>query len=216
MKKLAIGCLIVIVVAGIAGAIALYYVSRQFTSTLSQVAEVGAVAEIERGVRNQAPYSPPSSGELTAAQVEKLVQVQSQVRTRLGERFTEMERKYKELSEKTEATALDLPQLMAAYRDLAAAWVEGKRVQVDALNATGLSLEEYRWIRSQAYAALGIPVMDVDIARIIEDAKSGRTSSMPGAISGSLGASGPEGNKALVEPHREQLERSAALAALGL
>jgi hypothetical protein len=58
--------------------------------------------------------------------------------------------------------------------------------------------------------------MDVDIARIIEDAKSGRTSSMPGAISGSLGASGPEGNKALVEPHREQLERSAALAALGL
>jgi hypothetical protein len=216
MKKLAIGCLIVLVIAGVAGAIGFYYVYRQFRSTVTQFAEVGQVAEIERGVRNQNAFSPPESGELTSAQVEQLMRVQAAVRNRLGERLAEMERKYKELASKTEATALDLPQLVAAYRDLAAAWVDGKRAQVDALNDAGLSLEEYRWIRGQAYQALGIPLMEIDVARIIEDAKSGQTATPPGSVSGSFGASGPETNRALVEPHRQQLEESVALATFGL
>lgn len=216
MKKLAIGCLIAIVVVGIAGAIGAYFLYRQVRTTVTQFAEVGSVAEIERNVRNQTPFTPPSSGELTAAQVQKLVQVQSQVRARLGERQAELERKYKELSEKREATALDLPQLIAAYRDLAAVWVEGKRAQVDALNAAGLSLDEYRWVRGQAYQALGIPIVEIDVARIIEDAKSGATGNQPGSIAGSFGPSGPDSNRALVEPHKEQLENSVALATFGL
>jgi hypothetical protein len=216
MKKLAVGCLLAMLVVGIAGAIGAYFLYRQFRSTVTQFAEVGSVAEIERTVRNQEPFAPPSSGELTAAQVDRLVEIQTQVRARLGDRFAEMEEKYRALSEKRETTALDLPQLIAAYRDLAAAWVEGKRAQVDALNAAGLSLAEYRWIRSQAYRALGIPIVEIDVARIIEDARNGATSEQPGSLSGVFGPEGSERNRALVLPYKEQLENAAALATFGL
>jgi hypothetical protein len=67
-----------------------------------------------------------------------------------------------------------LPELISAYRDLAAAYVDAKRAQVDALNLAGLSLDEYRWTRSRAYAALGMQLMDVDVSRIVEDVKAGR------------------------------------------
>jgi hypothetical protein len=216
MKKTAIGCLAALVVVGVAAGIGSYYVYRQVRSTVTQFAEIGSAAEIENGIRNQDPFSPPASGELTRAQVEQLVQVQSRVRTRLGERFAEMEARYKALADKTEPTAVDLPELIAAYRDLAASWVEGKRAQVDALNAAGLSLLEYRWVRGQAYQALGIPVVEIDVARIIEDVKSGQTGTQPGTVGGSLGPGGPEANRTLVEPYRKQLESSVALATLGL
>src|SRR5919106_24049 len=70
---------------------------------------------------------------------------------------------------KASATVVDLPELISAYRDLAAAYVDGKRAQVNALNRTGLSLEEYRWTRSRVYHALGMSLMDVDVSRIVED-----------------------------------------------
>ena len=216
MKKIAIGCLIVVVVVGVVGAIGAFFLYRQVRSTVTQFAELGSVPEIERTVRNQSSYTPPESGELTPSQVERLVRVQTRVRNRLGERVADMERKYKELLEKKEATAFDLPTLIAAYRDLAASWVEGKRAQVEALNEAGFSLAEYRWVRGQAYRALGIPMMEIDVAQMIEDAKSGQPTQPPGTISGSFGPGGPEQNQKLVEPYRKQLENSAALASFGL
>jgi hypothetical protein len=216
LKKLAIGCLIVLLLVGAVVAGVSYYAYRQARAMFSQFAELGQVPQIEQGVRNKEAFVPPASEELTATQVERLVRVQSQVRQRLGERFGELERKYKTLIEKKDATIADAPALLAAYRDVAAGWLDAKRSQVDALNDAGLSLQEYRWIRDQAYKALGVPYMDFDVSKIMEQIRTGGTVVEPGRIGGAIGPSGPESNRNLLEPHRKRLEDNLPLASFGL
>ena len=101
-------------------------------------------------------------------------------------------------------------------RDLAAMFVDAKRTQVAALNDAGLSLGEYRWIRSAAYQAIGAPYVDVDFARIAIDAKNGRQSQMPGSFEGAFKGAAPPANVTLVEKFRKRLEDNLALASFGL
>jgi uncharacterized membrane protein len=216
MKKLAIGCGIVVLVLGIVGAGAAYYLYRQVSSTVAQFAELGEIPDLERNVRNQAPFTPPASEELTDSQVQKLVQVQSEVRRRIGERIKEFEAKYKTLAEKNDANIADAPALLRAYGDIARTWLDAKRGQIEALNATGLSLDEYRWIRDQAYRALGQPFVDLDIAKIVDEARRGIASETAGQLRGSMGPAGPESNRALIERFKKELEENLALASFGL
>ena len=216
MKKLAIGCAVVLVLLGVVAAGVGYYVYRQASSMFAQLRELDRLPEIERGVRVQSTYTPPASGELTVVQVERLVKVQETVRQRLGQRFTELEAKYKTLIDKKEATAADVPALLGAYRDMAAAWMEAKRSQVDALNTVDMSLAEYKWIREQTYRALGVPYMDFDVSRIIEHIRSGRANIEPGQIGGSIGPSGPDSNRKIIEPYKKRLEENLPLASFGL
>lgn len=216
MKKLAIGCGVIVLLGCLALGGAAYYTYRQARSMLAQFAEIGQVAEIERGVRVTSAYVPPASAELTAGQVERLLRVQDSVRTTLGARFNELESRYKAFADKKEPTMADAPALMAAYRDLSAAWMAAKRSQVDALNQAGLSLEEYRWIRDQVYRALGVPYMDLDVARIVDQIRQPSATVTQGEIRGSVGPAGPEANRRLIEPYRKQLEQNLALAAFGL
>ena len=88
---------------------------------------------------------------------------------------------------------------------------------MDALNQAGLSLAEYRWVRSQAYQAVGMPVMSVDIAQVIDGATRGESSpEPPTALEGSFGPAGPPQNQSLIEPFKKRLEDNAALAIFGL
>lgn len=216
MKKFAIGCGIALLLTGMAAAGVAYYVYRQVSSTFTQFAELGKVPEIERDVRNQQRFEPPVSAELTEGQIAKLLQVQTTVRQRLGERMNTFTAKYKDLTEKEEASVTDAPQILKAYADLAVAWLEAKRTQVEALNAVGLSLDEYRWIRDQAYRALGMPFIDFDLGRLAEDAKRGVSSPGAGRLRGAIGPAGPESNRALVAPMKQQLTDNIALASFGL
>jgi hypothetical protein len=216
MKKLAIGCGVALLLTAIAAAGVAYYVYRRVAPTVSQFSQLARVPDIERSVRNQTAFVPPASGELTAAQVEKLVRVQSEVRQRLGERMAGFEEKYRTLAEKKEATYADGPALIRAYGDLASTWVDAKQAHVDALNAAGLSLDEYRWIREQAYSALGIAYVDLDLRKLGSDARSGRPSDPAEQMRGSLEPSGPESNRLLVEKHRKVLADNVALASFGL
>ena len=215
MKKLAIGCGVVVLVLGVAGAAAVFYVYRQVSSTVTQFAQFAQVPDIEKNVRNRAAFTPPDSGEITEAQLEKLVQVQTQVRQKLGQSIAAFEAKYKALSDKKDATIADAPAIMNAYKDLAATWLDAKRAQVEALNAVNLSLDEYKWIRDKAYQALGQPFVDLDVAKIVEAAKGG-VSAQPGQVRGSLGPEGPEANRKLIEKVKKLLEENLALASFGL
>ena len=216
MKKLAIGCGVAVLVVGIAAAAVSYYVYRQVAGTLAQFAELSQVPDLERTVTNRAPFSPPASEELTESQIEKLVQVQSEVRRRLGERMKEFDAKYKTLSQKNNADLTDAPAVLRAYGDIAKAWLDAKRGQVEALNTAGFSLEEYRWVRHQAYRALGLPFVDLDFTKIIDEARRGVNSDSAGELLGSLGPDGPEANRQRIERFRKQLEENLALASFGL
>ncbi|HEX7088380.1 MAG TPA: hypothetical protein VF198_18620 [Vicinamibacterales bacterium] len=221
MKKLAIGCgialLVFLVVVGVGG----YYLFNKASETLGDFATLREIPEIERGVRNTAAHEPPGSGELTAEQVSRYVQVQRQVRERLGARVEELNRQYAALSERMdrdEGTVLDAPQVIAAFRDLARVFVDAKRTQVEALNDAGFSLAEYAWVRRQVYAALAIPFVDMDISALIRDLRHGQVSPDTGRTSfdGVREGEVPEKNRALVEPHRKLLEDNAPLAFFGL
>jgi hypothetical protein len=216
MKKLALGCGIVLVLLAAAGAAVGYYVYRQVSSTVAQFAELGQIPQIERGVRNRSVFAPPASGELTKSQVERLLQVQSAVRERLGARVAELEKRHKQLIEKEQANALDIPEIIAVYRGLAATWVDAKRKQVEALNDAGFSLEEYRWVRARAYAALGVPFLEIDVSQLVDDVMSGRTGSDPAEMRGAFGPEGPAANSSLVAVFKKQLEENLPLASLGL
>ena len=83
--------------------------------------------------------------------------------------------------------------------------------------AADLSLDEYRWIRDQAYRALGQPFVDLDIAKLVEEAGRGVTSSdTVGQLKGAIGATGPEVNRKLIERVKKVLEDNLALASFGL
>lgn len=215
MKKLAIGCGLVVLVLGAAAVGVTYYGYLKVRSAVSELAELGKIPEIERGIRVKAPFAAPASGELTAKQVESLMLVQTRVRERLGRDLAAFERNYKALAEKKQATITDVPALMSAYRDMAAAWLNAKRAQVEALNDAGLSLQEYRWIRAESYRALGIPFADVDFARIAEQARSGGTIQAEAPIAGASDP-GAAANLKLVERYRKQLQDNVALATFGL
>lgn len=218
MKKVAIGCGIVVLLFAIVGIGVSWWLFRKVSTTVSEFAAMSEVPALERSVRNTTAFEPPESGELTAPQLERLTKVQAAVRQRLGARFAEMEKKYKEfMVDGRDATALDIPQLLSAYRDLASSWIDAKRAQVEALNEANFSLDEYKWVRSQAYAALGLPIMEIDVAQIVEDIKAGKTTDVGrGQLRGAVGPSGPETNRKLVEAVKKQLEDNVALASLGL
>ena len=216
MKKLGIGCGIVVLAMGLVVMGVGYYGYLKVRGTVTQFAELAKLPEIERQVRVRTPFAAPASGELTGSQLDRLIQVQKRVHDRLGENVARFERTYKALAQKKEATATDLPALMSAYRDLAAMWLDAKRTQVAALNDAGLSLDEYRWIRSSAYQAIGAPFVDVDFARIAEDAKRGAQTAMPGSFEGAFRGTAPASNVKLAGKFKKQLEDNLALASFGL
>ena len=215
MKKLLIGCAVLLALVAVGGTIGSYMVYRKVSSTVSGFAELATIPELERSVKNRTPFQAPASGEVKPAQLDRYMSVQQKVRSRLGTRVAEFERKYRTLLAKDSATVTDAPALISAYRDLATAYVEAKRVQVDALNEAGLTLDEYRWVRRQAYAALGMPMMDLDMSQLVHEVQSGRTPTSPVATT-PLGPSGSPARLKLVEPHRKTLEANAGLAFFGL
>jgi hypothetical protein len=215
MKKALIGCgfLIALLIAGSFGAS--YFVYHRVSSAVAGLGQLRAVPALEASVRAKGPYVPPASGEVSERQIARLLRVQQAVRARIGARGTELERKYHDLMQKREASVADMPQLVSAYSDLAGVYVDAKRVQADALNAEGLSLDEYHWIRKQAYAALGIPLADRDLAQMVEDIKAGKTPQTPmSAIP--IGPSGPPATRQLVKPHEKALTDYMPYAYFGL
>ena len=75
MKKLGIGCLVALVLLGGLGLVAAYLIYDRVYKPASEYVgsfkELGAIAELERGVKNTAPFAEPTSGELNEELVER-------------------------------------------------------------------------------------------------------------------------------------------------
>lgn len=225
MKKLVVGCLLVAVLLTVLAAVAVYYVwdyvspvVRTVTDVTEGVTRLGSVAEIEAGLKNVAPYTGPESGELTPAQVDRFLRVQRQVRLALGERGEAFAAKYREMTAtKPDGTPTvpSLPQLLAGVRDLSSVYLDASRAQVQAMNAEEFSRAEFSWVRARVYQAAGLDAVRYD-AREFEDvleavARGAKveapTVRLPDA---------PARNRALVQPHADEVTAWLPMAVFGL
>jgi hypothetical protein len=222
MNKVAIGCVGFLAVGVAGGAGASYYAYHKVSAAVAPVTALASLGDIERSIRKQGPHTPPASGEPTTAQVDRLLAVQQAVRAKLGTRAEEFYQRYRRYFEPVNGAKAQLggpaDSAMMGLRlslEIAGIYVDGKRAQVDALNRLGMSLEEYRWTRSQVYSALGLPFMEIDIPAIMAEVKEGRQP-VPRAFDPKSARSAPPAVRRMVEPHRKVLEDNVGLAFFGL
>ena len=223
MKKLAIGCGILLVVLLVGGAVASYVIYNKVKSTVAEFAALGEIPAIERGVRNSATFTPPESGELTEAQVARYVKVQGQVRTLLGSRFDEFKTKYAELSKRMDNDQGNVLDVARRHRRVQATWrstyVDAKKAQVEALNRRDFSLERVplgapAGVRCRRHAGDGLRRLEGHRRRDIGQVAPAAAG--PEAGRARIEPTGPEVNKTLVAPHKKLLEDNAALTFFGL
>src|SRR5687768_12426768 len=83
VKKILVGCLIVLVVAAIGLGVAGFYAYRwarpMIESTASYLDRARELSRLADRITNKSPYVAPEKGELTAVQVERFVAVQTRV-----------------------------------------------------------------------------------------------------------------------------------------
>lgn len=216
LKKLLIAAVVLVALFVVAAGAVTYFVYQKVAPTIAQFSELSTLPDIEKSIRNRVRFDPPATAEISDRQVEKLVAVQSQVRKRLGARVEAMEAKYKALAEKKDASLADGAELLRAYGDLASTWIDAKRAQVEALNAADLSLEEYQWIRQQAYRSLGMAFADLDLKKMVDAAKQAVPEDVSDQLRGSISPEAMAANRARLEKFKKVLEDNLALAAFGL
>ena len=217
MKKVLIGCLALVLVLGIGGAIGAYYfVWRPAKAAYAEFSKLKAVPKLNEQVQKKVAFTPPPSGELTQADVDRFLRVQTTVNTRLGSRADELAKKYR-LMENIPNEKRSVTELISAYRDLAQILLDGKRFQVDALNENNFSLDEYKWTRTQVYAAANIPV-EIDLEKLFTAIAEGDTKAIEKGVKPTRDQAipVPENNRALVTPHQKLLTDRAGLVMLGL
>ncbi len=209
MKKVLLGCGILVLVLGIAGSIGAYYFVWR---------PARAIPKLNQQVRNTAVFAAPSDNLLSSQLFERYLQTQRTIQTTLGQRADELKAKYQLLERsRGSGTPPTWAELTAAYKDFAGLLVEAKRAQVDALNQSGFSLAEYDWTRHRVYEAAGIPV-DLNFEKIVREIAEGTLSGAKRepAPKPSDPAPVPEANRTLVAPHVKELTDRAMLAAFGM
>lgn len=221
MQKLLIGCLVIVVLCAVGLGIAGYLGYRAAQPALQQAREyvtnlgrLSELSDLEQQIANRSTFSAPASGELTEAQVEDFVRVQTHMRQGLGSRMQEIEAKYKGLSSDSERQPTP-SELFSALGDVAGLFVDARRYQVEALNAEGLSQAEYDWVKGRVYAAAGMQIASgFDLRQIEQMARDG--AAQVGVEPLEVPSPDvPDKNRELVKPHMEQMKDWLPLAFFG-
>jgi len=214
MKNVLIGCSVVLLLVVIGGGtLAWIYVVKPGMEVAGEFTQLSQeFEEADARIENQADYTPPQDELLDEAQVDRYLAAQRSIRATLGGRLQELEEKYKAFEQPDGGkVVMGFDDIMGAYGDFFSLLAEAKRAQVEALNAQGFSLAEYRWTRNHVYEALGQPVGQFSV----EDGLSIEQFTKDGSGRDSVPAA-PQPNVELVEPHREELMEMVALAWFGL
>jgi hypothetical protein len=218
MKKILAGCLIVLVIAAIGVAAAGYYAYRVMRPVIDNAAtymdKAREVAKLGEEIKIKTPFEPPASGELTEAQVERFLAVQTRVRSELSDKWEQIEKKSKEIRAKADANSKDwtLAEFTSVFSDIANIWVEARQSQVKALNIQRFSESEYEWVRRRVYEAAGVQLAgQIDLSRI-EKLAGDQGVTVPQVELPKV----PEKNIALVSPHAAKIKEWIPMAALGL
>jgi hypothetical protein len=218
MKKLAIGCGIVLLL-GMIGVTAAFYYVYYYVSTKTQeyaqaARQFAQIAELDKRVTNKASFHAPSNGELTEEAVRRFVAVQESMTAKLGPRIQELTEKSNELQRRQQAEHRDATpvEVIGVVKDLAGLILQAKNAQVEALNASHFSLDEYDWVRRHVYAAAGVAVAPISLDNLTDPIKYGASVSEARSLSADV----PPRNKALVEPYLTKLNDWAPYFFFGL
>jgi hypothetical protein len=175
MKKLLVGCLVILVLGGVVLAIGSYWLYRAASPLIEDarnyVQGMSQLSDLERKIENTSPHTPPASGDLTEDQVQRFVRVQQHMRSALGQRMTEIEEKYRHLRSDTESIVpVAITDLLSGLREITNVYVDARRYQVEALNTERFSQDEYAWVRDRMFQAAGMEVTSrIDVEKL-EDA----------------------------------------------
>lgn len=204
-KKVVIGCLAAVVaVLAIGGGLAYYYVVRPLTNTVKAGVELTRIADLERQVTNKSSFRAPADSLLSERDVERFMQVSNSVINGLQSRASELEAKYKGLSNGNPSVR----EVINAYADIIQLVVSAKELQVRALNSAGFSLEEYAWVRNAVLEATGHSIAQVNLTALaqgnLEEQGSQRILNVP------------EQNVELVAPFADRIGEYVGLAMFGL
>lgn len=218
MKKILAGCLIVLVIACVGFAAAGYYAYRAMKPVIdnasSYMDKAREVTKLGEDINIKTPFEAPANGELTQAQVERFIAVQTRVRSDLSDRWSQIEKKSREMREKADRKSQDwsLSEFTAMFSDIANIWVEARKSQVKALNIHKFSEAEYEWVRRRVYEAAGVELAgSIDLSKIESLAGRGGVT-VPSIELPKV----PEKNLALVKPHAAKIKEWIPMAALGL
>jgi hypothetical protein len=217
MKKLAIGCAVVIVLCMVGfGAVAyyVYYKAHQYMASMQEF------AELDTKVTNKASFPEPSSGELTDDQMRRFVSVQETMRTKLGPRLEELSAKQKQFEalQKSEHRDASFSEVMTAVSSLLGLIKDAKTAQVEALNASNFSLKEYQWVRGQVYTAAGMAFAQVNfnnLQNLQDSLKDGANNNSSRDLE-RMAREVPEKNRQLVQPYAEKMKDWVPFAFFGL
>jgi hypothetical protein len=222
MKKILTGCLIVAVIAMVGLGVAAFYAYRAMKPVIENASNyMDKAREITRlgdEIKIKTHYEPPKNGELTAAQVERFLAVQTRVRTDLGGQWAEIEKKSADLKAKASGRSQDwtFAEFTSVFSEIGSIWVSGRKSQVNAINIQRFSEEEYEWVRARVYEAAGVELaggMDLSKIEGLARENAGRSGvDIPKMDLPEV----PAANVALVKPHIAKIKEWIPMAALGL
>jgi hypothetical protein len=171
-KKLTLGCLGLGLLVLILGGYFIYtLLVKPVAGGISTLRDIHGANE---RIVNRAPYQPPATGEMTAAQVERFVSVQTAIRQGLQEKFSEFQNKYEEIGDDWERRDPTIREFTNVMGDALKLYAVAKRLQVNALNREGFSLEEYHFVRQSFYHALGVELLNYNLDLIAKAASEGK------------------------------------------
>jgi hypothetical protein len=202
--------------------VAVFYAYRMakpmIDSATNYMAAANEVARLGDLVANKSDYTPPTGGELTAAQVDRFMAVQARVSDELKGRWAEIEAKSEEFRKRSEqgTKEVTLSELRDMLSSIGSIWIEGRRVQVNALNIHKFSEDEYSWVRLRVWEAAGMELAgSIDMSAIEDLARQGAGQAnveLPEVPPAQV----PEANIRLVKPHMAKLKAWMPMAVFGL
>lgn len=217
MKKLLIGCLVILVLGAVVIGVGSYFLYRAASPLIQDARNylegMSQLGEIDRQITNRASYTAPGSGELNDAQVQRFVRVQQHVRGQLGQRFKEIESKYEYLRSSNNPS---VTELLSSLREITGVYVDARRYQVEALNKENFSQDEYSWVRDRVFEAAGMEIGSrIDIEKLSEAIRNG--TGLEGVSTENIPRPDvPAKNRELVKPYVGQMDEWLPLVFFGL
>jgi len=210
MRKFAIGCgsvLLVLLLAG--GGVAWWFLGRPALAVYNAVRDAQRIEAIYHDPRIREAYQPPADGILEEGQVERWLAVQEALKVGLADKTGELRERYRTLEERLQNPG---PREFATFVSEAADLLtDAARVHVEALRTQRFSVEEYRWVRDQVFAAAGFALGGVDVTDLAASAREAGSDAAPRDPHAP-----PAANVERVAPHRDRVEEALAFAWFGL